>query len=122
MSPPRDKQERDERLDLVLRTIEENPQHWDQRNWHCGTSHCFAGFAQLLGRRMSLGTSIDKDHPYVMDGAVYHHPSGDAQEWLGLTEQQCSIFDNGLFDPDNDIYDLRAAVDQIKQSPYTPPL
>lgn len=28
--------------------IESNPRHWDQTNYHCGTSHCFAGVVEML--------------------------------------------------------------------------
>lgn len=28
--------------------IESNPEHWDQTNYHCGTSHCFAGVVEML--------------------------------------------------------------------------
>lgn len=32
----------------VLDLIEAHPEHWNQRRWHCGTSHCFAGFVECL--------------------------------------------------------------------------
>lgn len=28
--------------------IESNPRHWDQTNYHCGSSHCFAGVVEML--------------------------------------------------------------------------
>ena len=30
----------------VLEHVQRHPETWDQERWHCGTSHCFAGFAQ----------------------------------------------------------------------------
>jgi uncharacterized protein YjbI with pentapeptide repeats len=36
--------------DLLLQTLDDvkaYPEHHNQRKWHCGTSHCFAGFADL---------------------------------------------------------------------------
>lgn len=120
ITAPKDKAERDARLDLVLKTIEENPQHWDQNNWHCGTSHCFAGFAQLLSRDMPLQTDIDGEEPYVCVGGKDFHPCDDAPEWLGVTLEQASLF-GGLFDPDNDIDDLRRIVTEIKATDYPSP-
>jgi hypothetical protein len=35
-------------LEATLAAIESHPDHWDQSSWHCGTSHCFAGFAEML--------------------------------------------------------------------------
>jgi hypothetical protein len=37
-----------ENIKKVLEVIENNPETWDQSSWHCGTSHCFAGHAQIL--------------------------------------------------------------------------
>src|SRR5690348_5458725 len=37
-----------ELLEKVLKHIEDNPETWDQGNWRCGTSYCFAGHAVLL--------------------------------------------------------------------------
>ena len=35
-----------ELLKNTLKLIEENPDHWQQSRWHCGTNHCFAGFVE----------------------------------------------------------------------------
>lgn len=32
----------------VLAQIVANPETWDQTHWHCDTSHCFAGHAQIM--------------------------------------------------------------------------
>jgi hypothetical protein len=37
-----------ENIQKVLDLIEANPSCWDQSKWHCGTSHCFAGHAQIM--------------------------------------------------------------------------
>lgn len=37
-----------ELLERVLRYIELHPEEWDQDNWRCGTSFCFAGHTALL--------------------------------------------------------------------------
>lgn len=43
----------------TLDWIKANPQHWNQRYWHCGTSHCFAGTAEMLG----AGLDPAQEHP-----------------------------------------------------------
>ena len=32
----------------VLDYIRTNPEEWDQRTWHCGTTHCFAGLIEFF--------------------------------------------------------------------------
>lgn len=32
----------------ALALIEANPEHWDQTRWHCGTTHCLAGFCDIV--------------------------------------------------------------------------
>ena len=42
-----DRTEKQRQLMLtVLEHVQKHPETWDQERWHCGTSHCFAGFAQ----------------------------------------------------------------------------
>ena len=36
-----------ENIQKVIDIITENPSCWNQREWHCGTSHCFAGHGQI---------------------------------------------------------------------------
>lgn len=35
-------------FERTLAAIKANPEHWNQKTWHCGTSHCFAGFAHII--------------------------------------------------------------------------
>ena len=35
-------------LDKAVTLIETYPEHWNQDVWHCGTSHCLAGFCDLV--------------------------------------------------------------------------
>lgn len=35
-------------FERALEAIKANPGHWEQSTWHCGTSHCFAGFCHIL--------------------------------------------------------------------------
>jgi hypothetical protein len=36
-----------DRLCLAIKDAQANPDHWSQRNWHCKTSHCIAGFGDM---------------------------------------------------------------------------
>ena len=48
-----------ELLQKTLDTIKANPQHWSQNSWHCGSSHCFAGFAELIANAVPIETHED---------------------------------------------------------------
>ena len=37
-----------ERHNQIIAKIEENPSCWNQAHWHCGTAHCYGGWAQIL--------------------------------------------------------------------------
>lgn len=43
----------------TLEWIKRHPEHWDQNYWHCGTTHCFAGVAEMLG----TGLDPEEEHP-----------------------------------------------------------
>ena len=58
-----------ERLKQVLARIEQHPEQWDQSRWHCGSSHCFCGMAQIMA-----GYPADDDKVRAQ-----------AREWLGLS-------------------------------------
>lgn len=98
-----------ELLQLTLDTIKANPQHWAQTHWHCGTTHCFAGFAELLGMGLSLDTKIGElqsnDSIYWWEGEVWKTCT-NAQEFLGLSDNQASA----LFDSNNTLGDLEDIV------------
>lgn len=47
-----------ELLRETLQTIKANPQHWNQANWHCGTSHCFAGIVECKLRNHPLDNPV----------------------------------------------------------------
>jgi hypothetical protein len=44
------------RLATILSRIDADPSCWDQFTWHCGTSHCLAGHAQIDSGRSQSGT------------------------------------------------------------------
>ncbi len=50
-----------ENIKLVLDHIENNPECWQQTNWHCGTSHCFAGWAQVLSGKEENDATVRRD-------------------------------------------------------------
>ena len=78
-----------ENFKLVLDTIKARPEGWNQWYWHskedCLTTHCFAGWAQLLGTGQQTQCAYD-----------------DAMAWLELTEGQCEY----LFDGDRTLKDF----------------
>lgn len=139
ITAPKDKAERDERLDLVMRTIEANPQHWQQCNWHCGTSHCFAGFAQCFAYDIpwAYEVTLDDSRTAMVIGKERHNVSRDAALWLGIQDQavtdsyleeywdddfeQPDTFSELLFDGSNSLLMLRRIVNEIKQTPYECP-
>lgn len=49
------------RLREIVDYIEKHPEHWDQSTWHCDTSHCVAGFAQIREAGYKLGTRVRFD-------------------------------------------------------------
>lgn len=61
-----------DRYQQVLDQILNHPETWNQKSWHteCGTQHCIAGWAQILG-----GYDIKEGSP-----------SADAKEWLEASE------------------------------------
>ena len=34
-------------LCLAVKDAQDNPDHWDQSDWHCNTSHCIGGFGDM---------------------------------------------------------------------------
>lgn len=38
----------------VIDQINAHPESWDQSVWHCGTKHCFAGWAQILAGKPEI--------------------------------------------------------------------
>jgi hypothetical protein len=60
-----------ERLAAIIARIDADLSCWDQFSWHCGTSHCLAGHAQL-----DAGLPLDEGQAAARDGA----------EWLGMSE------------------------------------
>ena len=66
------------RFKTILNRIKSNPECWNQKIWHFGTSHCFAGHAQI-----DSGNEIDTWNAY-----------NNAKQWLNLTESECDYIFN----------------------------
>ena len=89
-----------ERLQRVLTYIEEHPDQWNQAHWHCGSSHCFCGTAQILaGHAPGSGRIFDQ-----------------VCKWLGLSDSEFDV----LAATGNTLEDLRRHVgDLIAGRPAT---
>ena len=69
-----------EHYQQVLDQITAHPETWDQTQWHCGTTHCFAGWAQLLSGHPA------KDATVRRHARMYLDLSFEEANWLFSTE------------------------------------
>lgn len=102
-----------ENFELVLNKIKTDPDQWDQGRWHCGTVHCFTGWAQTLSTgKEDIGTIrtdvmvfldiSSKDFDYL---SSLKRTLLDFQEYLNLDGR----YDSGGYDIegyDRDGYNL----------------
>jgi hypothetical protein len=51
----------------VLAQIEADPTCWNQSSWHCGTQHCFFGWAQILSGKEASGSTVRRDARIYLD-------------------------------------------------------
>jgi hypothetical protein len=79
-----------ERMQIIVDRIEANPACWKQSSWHCGTSHCLAGHAQI-------DSGANPDNNTVRR---------DARMWLDLSLSEA----NYLFAGTRTIEDFKAAL------------
>jgi len=105
-----------ELLQKTLDTIKANPEHWYQKNWHCNSSHCFAGFAELLsfGLPIYLNVAALKEDKRLYDPVNCRvdfnwNTKGNATEALGLTEEDATL----LFAGGNLLEDLESMVKHL---------
>jgi hypothetical protein len=112
---PTSAEERNARLQQVLTHIEENPETWKQSDWHCGTSHCFAGFAQMFARGISLDWEFGRGDlgPYDAGGHSVRAKT-DGARWLGLNFRQAYR----LFGGGNTLDYIKVIIDDITSAPY----
>jgi hypothetical protein len=120
---PADADERNSRLRAVYAWIRNHPQHWNQKKWHCGTSHCVAGFGQLLGRDINGETEFDRynETPLKLPSADAEHGwsltvETDANEYFGLTESQGAE----LYDVSNTLEEIEDIIERICTRNYDP--
>lgn len=133
LDQPRNWTVRKARLNKVLKAIKENPEYHDQSMWHCGTSHCFAGTAQLIARGFPITTYVGEDYDNKKirrlcsiakiralngdeGGLSYYFASDDAQRWLGLTQDEADL----LFNSENDLSDLTDIVRLLSDKKSVP--
>jgi hypothetical protein len=104
------------RLRRIVRFIEQHPEHWDQGHWHCKTTHCVAGFCDMIaagykniGGTFGNGgawaddsgtTNVGKAAAYMMREAKRGRCFSDhrAAHWLGVpygTSFRVKLFDCG---------------------------
>ena len=50
-----------ERLAKIVKHIKKHPETWDQQNWHCGTTHCVAGHAQINAGHVADRSTVRQD-------------------------------------------------------------
>ena len=70
--------------------IESCPTEWDQGAFHCGTAHCFAGWAQLMSGKLADSITARRDAriflklTYEEANYLFHHyrTMGDFKRWL----------------------------------------
>lgn len=98
-------------FERVLSAIKANPENWYQRQWHCGTSHCFAGFAEILdlidrGRfKCALDQVLSVSYKESIDQLEVEElrPTFDiGRDVLNITAAQA----NWLFDTDRTLADF----------------
>lgn len=78
-----------ELLTKTLETIKANPKHWNQSYWHCDTSHCFAGFAELLANNIPIDTDesvLENDERFYNARFDDWSTSKHATELLGISD------------------------------------
>lgn len=95
-----------ELLQKTLDTIKANPQHWNQINWHCGTSHCFAGFTELIANNLPIETSDKQVRALKLSGKLEFYTSCYAEKLLGISEKDGDT----LFDRYNTLAQLERMV------------
>jgi hypothetical protein len=117
-------------LRQTLNYIKEHPQEWNQKEWRCGTTYCFAGTAVKLDG----GEFVSEDSPRVYARPEEFNPArwaycgfptieiySRAVNILGLTDEQA----DNLFAPNNNLTDLEYKVNEligteVPEEPETP--
>jgi hypothetical protein len=79
-----------ELLRETLQDIKGNPKHWNQRQWHCGSSHCFAGFVECKLRKHAIEektpVSWSIENKQMLIDVLYANNLGDPERIEKLAE------------------------------------
>lgn len=99
----------------TLEAVEANPQHWDQWYWHCGSSHCFMGFAEQLRLNRTAGdgcedADVDVARSCPNQTARRLLSRSDTRDWLGISNHRW----DELCSSENTLDDLRRIVAEIE--------
>lgn len=80
-----------ELLQKTLDAIKANPKHWNQKSWHCGTSHCFAGFAELIANGLPVKTSFDEIKKLKTTRKLAMSTFIEAERLLGISDEDSDV-------------------------------
>lgn len=98
------------RLRQTLQDVKNNPEHWDQSLWHCNTSHCFAGFAEVRLRCEEQGLNLNE---HLMEEYSYEDYLNDKinHAYFGITKSSWS----SLVNPSNTLTQLEFLIETLIQ-------
>ena len=103
-------------LQATLDAVLANPKHWRQGSWHCGTSHCFAGFAEMIRLAENPTEQCSEAHYCPSDAIDGMQRAAladreETQKWLDLTDEEWGrVVDGG-----NSLEDLKRIVCRLVQ-------
>lgn len=122
----------------IIQLIKLNPDHWNQHEWRCGTSFCFAGFVDLiaayqhdkntLGSNFTVVKTSDRFNPITLVRNKYYKKlwkergfdienltlDNTSQLFLGIN----NAAKDELFKASNKIEDLENIIEIIKTTQY----
>lgn len=91
-------------FDEIINFIENNPQHWEQESWHCGTTHCIAGFVQCKNRGVPYCQELEvATKGAAIEGSAagwWVDRSGGKFDGLNPAEEGMQFFDLTLHEGD----------------------
>ncbi len=105
-----------DRLIQVIKRIQSDPNPWNQYKWHCVTTHCFAGHADILAGNKQMQIPKKYEYKNIADynkaDDLYYIWLKDtpirASAWLGLTEEE--LDQTRLFSSSASFYSLYLTV------------
>ena len=108
------------RLKTIVDRIKADPSCWDQEHWHCETSHCIAGHAQLDAlpadrreeflRLYESGLIDDDDENTEAFAGVSECTFVAGGEWLELTLDEAE----SLFSFDTTLEEIEAFLEKAR--------